>query len=123
MNTYDLFQELLRKDKAEIMACLSVLMTEGKLDFKTLSEAHVVYLESQMKDYNDKLIEAGSTIFDSLVYDRFDKKQATKNSIQRRLYFLNQSGRFNMGELNAKYEYDEEEGRRLSWYERNKSLR
>lgn len=120
MNTYDLFQELLRKDKAEIMACLSVLMAEGKLDFKTLSEAHVVHLESQRKDYNDKLIEAGSTIFDSLVYDRFDKKQATKNSIQRRLYFLNQSGRFNMGELNAKYEYDEEEGRRLSWYERNK---
>ena len=123
MNTYDLFQELLSKDKAEIMACLSVLMAEEKLDFKTLSEAHVVHLESQRKDYNDKLIEAGSTIFDSLVYDRFDKKQATKNSIQRRLYFLNQSGRFNMGELNAKYEYDEEEGRRLSWYERNKSLR
>ena len=63
------------------MACLSVLMAEEKLDFKTLSEAHVVHLESQMKDYNDKLIEAGSTIFDSLVYDRFDKKQATKNSI------------------------------------------
>ena len=123
MNTYDLFQELLRKDKAEIMACLSVLMAEEKLDFKTLSEAHVVHLESQMKDYNDKLIEAGSTIFDSLVYDRFDKKQATKNSIQRRLYFLNKSNQVNMGELNAKYEYDEEEGRRLSWYERNKSLR
>ena len=123
MNTYDLFQELLRKDKAEIMACLSVLMTEGKLDFKTLSEAHVVHLESQRKDYNDKLIEAGSTIFDSLVYDRFDKKQATKNSIQGRLYFLNKSNQLNMGELNAKYEYDEEEGRRLSWYERNKSLR
>ena len=120
MNTYDLFQELLSKDKAEIMACLSVLMAEEKLDFKTLSEAHVVHLESQMKDYKDKLIESGSAIFDSLVYDRFDKKQATKNSIQRRLYFLNQSGRFNMGELNAKYEYDEEEGRRLSWYERNK---
>ena len=122
MNTYDLFQELLRKDKAEIMACLSVLMAEEKLDFKTLSEAHVVHLESQMKDYKDKLTEAGSVIFDSLVYDKFDKKQATKNSIQRRLYFLNKSNQVNMGELNAKYEYDEEEGRRLSWYERNKSI-
>ena len=122
MNTYDLFQELLSKDKAEIMACLSVLMTEGKLDFKTLSEAHVTYLESQRKDFKDKLTEAGSVIFDSLVYDKFDKKQATKNSIQRRLYFLNKSNQVNMGELNAKYEYDEEEGRRLSWYERNKSI-
>ena len=122
MNTYDLFQELLRKDKAEIMACLSILMAEEKLDFKTLSEAHVTYLESQRKDFKDKLIEAGSVIFDSLVYDKFDKKQATKNSIQRRLYFLNKSNQFYMGELNAKYEYDEEEGRRLSWYERNKSI-
>ena len=120
MNTYDLFQELLRKDKAEIMACLSVLMTEGKLDFKTLSEAHVVHLESQRSDLKNKLIEAGTVIMESFIYDKFDKKAATKNSIQRRLYFLNQSGRFNMGELNAKYEYDEEEGRRLSWYERNK---
>ena len=123
MNTYDLIQELLKKDKAVVEACLAALMQEGKLDFKTLSEAHVTYLESQRKDFKDKLTEAGSVIFDSLVYDKFDKKQATKNSIQRRLYFLNQSGRFNMGELNAKYEYDEEEGRRLSWYERNKSLR
>ena len=120
MNTYDLFQELLRKDKAEIMACLSVLMTEGKLDFKTLSEAHVVHLESQRSDLKNKLIEAGTVIMESFIYDKFDKKNATKNSIQRRLYFLNKSDQFNMGELNAKYEYDEEEGRRLSWYERNK---
>ena len=123
MDTYDLFQELLKKDKAVIEACLASLMQEGKLDFKTLSEAHVTYLESQRKDFKDKLIEAGSAIFDSLVYDKFDKKQATKNSIQRRLYFLNKSNQFYMGELNAKYEYDEEEGRRLSWYERNKSIR
>ena len=122
MNTYDLFQELLSKDKAEIMACLSVLMTEGKLDFKTLSEAHVVYLESQRSDLKNKLIEAGTIIMESFIYDKFDKKNATKNSIQRRLYFLNQSGQFNIGELNAKYEYDEEDGRRLSWYERNKSI-
>ena len=123
MNTYDLFQELLRKDKAEIMACLSVLMAEEKLDFKTLSEAHVVHLESQRSDLKNKLIEAGTIIMESFFYDKFDKKNATKNSIQRRLYFLNKSDQFNMGELNAKYEYDEEEGRRLSWYERNKSLR
>ena len=121
MNTYDLFQELLSKDKAEIMACLSVLMTAGKLDFKTLSEAHVVYLESQRSDLKNKLIEAGTIIMESFIYDKFDKKNATKNSIQRRLYFLNQSGQFNIGELKAKYEYDEEEGRRHSWYERNKS--
>ena len=120
MNTYDLIQELLKKDKAVIEACLASLMQEGKLDFKTLYEAHVTYLESQRKDFKDKLIEAGTIMMESFIYDKFSKSQATKNSIQRRLYFLNKSSQFNMGELNAKYEYDEEEGRRLSWYERNK---
>jgi hypothetical protein len=33
---------------------------------------------------------------------------------------LNKSKRFNMEELNKRFNYNEEEDKKLSWYERNK---
>ena len=42
------------------------------------------------------------------------------NHIQRALYFLNMGKRTNMESLNKSLGYDEEKGKEMSWYERNK---
>lgn len=49
------------------------------------------------------------------------KDKTHKNVIQRSLYLLNNSKRFQIEKLNKKFAYDEKEAKKLSWYERDKN--
>lgn len=121
MNTLELMKELSKKSNEEIRYCLLYLMIKRKIEFKDLSESYVSLLENKDDDNKNKLIEAGTNILESLLYDKFNKKQCTQDSIQRRLYFLNKQEQFNMGDINKKFNYDENKGEKLSWYENNKT--
>ena len=100
------------------------MMVCGKLSFDDLNKAYVKYLEETKKDMDSLLMEAETCVAESF-HDRKTKdKNKNKGSdychTQRCLYLLNQSKRFQMQYLNEKYEYDEEFGKRMSTYERNK---
>ena len=96
-------------------------MIEKKLSFVSLSNAYVEYLEQIKEDNENKLIEAETCVMESFIYNRKDKDAASHNSALRALYLLNKSNRFNVQAENKKYNYNEEEARKLSWYERNKN--
>lgn len=115
MTTLELLNELSKKDKEEIQYALLVLMASKKIDFITLNGAYVSFLEETKEDNLNQLAEAETCVLESLIYKNKDN-DATKNSIQRRLFLLNQSKRFNMAEMNKKLQYDENKGRELSWY-------
>lgn len=120
MDTLELLNELSKKDKEEIQYALLTLMTSRKIDFITLNNAYVSFLERTKEDSLNQLVEAETCVLESLIYKN-NKNESTKNSIQRRLFLLNQSKRFNMAEMNKKLQYDENMGKELSWYYRNKN--
>lgn len=120
MDTLELLNELSKKDKEEIQYALLTLMTSRKIDFITLNNAYVSFLERTKEDSLNQLIEAETCVLESLIYKN-NKNESNKNSIQRRLFLLNQSKRFNMAEMNKKLQYDENMGKELSWYYRNKN--
>lgn len=59
-------------------------------------------------------------VVESFHHKKGNKEEYDKKHTQRCLYLLNKSKRFNMSNLSEKYEYDEEFGKKMSWYERNK---
>lgn len=120
MDTLELLNELSKKDKEEIQYALLTLMTSRKIDFITLNNAYVSFLERTKEDSLNQLVEAETCVLESLIYKN-NKNESNKNSIQRRLFLLNQSKRFNMAEMNKKLQYDENMGKELSWYYRNKN--
>lgn len=120
MDTLELLNELSKKDKEEIQYALLTLMTSRKIDFITLNNAYVSFLERTKEDSLNQLVEAETCVLESLIYKN-NKNESNKNSIQRRLFLLNQSKRFNMAEMNKKLQYDENMGKELSLYYRNKN--
>lgn len=52
--------------------------------------------------------EAKTCVMESLMYSRKPKNEQKEASIQRKLYLLNQSKRFQMDNLNKKFNYDEQ---------------
>lgn len=120
--TFELIDKLAEKPKGEIRYALLRLLVNGKLNFIELNKAYVDYLELDAKDKMNQLIEAETCVMESF----YDKKTKDKNKetdykhTQRCLYLMNQSKRFQMNNLNDKYEYDEEFARTMSWYERGK---
>lgn len=121
MNVFEIIEELSKKSKDEIKYALLSLLLTDKIDFVDLSVAYVECLNRVKEDRLDQLIEAETCVCESLLYDKFPKKKAAQDSIQRRLYLMNQSKRFNMASLNEKFSYDEEKAKELSWYYRNKN--
>lgn len=121
MNVFEIIEELSKKSKDEIQYALLSLLLTDKIDFVDLSVAYVECLNRVKEDRLDQLIEAETCVCESLLYDKFPKKKAVQDSIQRRLYLMNQSKRFNMTSLNEKFSYDEEKAKDLSWYYRNKN--
>lgn len=121
MNVFEIIEELSKKSKDEIKYALLSLLLTDKIDFVDLSVAYVECLNRVKEDRLDQLIEAETCVCESLLYDKFPKKKAAQDSIQRRLYLMNQSKRFNMTSLNEKFSYDEEKAKELSWYYRNKN--
>lgn len=108
MNTFELLEQLSKKPKNEIEYGLLVLMMQSKIDFISVQQAYVQYLE-QLKERNlCEKIEAEACVMESLMYSRKPKNEQEEISVQRRLYLLNQSKRFQMNRLNAKFNYDEE---------------
>jgi hypothetical protein len=109
------------------------LLKSKDIDYTALSAQYVRYLEHQDKDNKNKLTEAGICIsqhlFELKYTDKGRKKrnfdynkldESNKKAIQRSLYFLNQEHRLRMDSLNDEFCYNEEEARKLSWYERTK---
>lgn len=115
MNTSELLKQLSEKPKFEIEFALVELMLKNKIDFLSVNKSYVTYLEIINDDREKQLIEAETCLINHLEPNRKDKSY-----LQRTLYLLNNSKRFNMESLNKKYKYNEEEGKKQSWYENNK---
>lgn len=108
MTTFELIEQLATKPKNEVEYALLAMMITGKIDFLSVQQAYVGYLES-LKDLNlRQQIEAETCVMESLLYDRIPKNKQAEISTQRRLYLLNQSRRFQMARLNEKFKYDED---------------
>lgn len=123
MNTIEIIEKLADKPKEEIKYALMILMQMKKIDFLdlNLNAAYVDYISGIEEDRLNQLIEAETCVMESLFYDKNNKKsKGNVSSIQRRLYLLNQSKRFNMDSMNSVFEYDEEKAKSYSWYEKNK---
>lgn len=98
-----------------------LLLCEKKVSFKELSESYVEALEVDNTDKLKQLIEAEACVLENIVCSNKPKNQTHQNAIQRSLYLLNKSKRFQMKDLNKKFGYDEEKAKKLSWYERDKN--
>ena len=98
-----------------------LLLCEKKVSFKELSESYVEALEVDNTDKLNQLIEAETCVLQNIVCSNKPKNQTHKHAIQRSLYLLNNSKRFQMEKLNKKFAYDEKEAKKLSWYERDKN--
>ena len=109
METFELLQKLSEKSKEEIQYGLLFLMMKGKLDFIDFSNSYIKYLQILHDDEQNKLIESNSCVFESLVYDKIKTSKSAQDSIQRRLYLLNQSNGFNMDKTNKRFKYIREE--------------
>lgn len=119
-NTFDLIDELTQRAPDELEYSIFILLVQKKIDYKQLSDMYVKALESWNKDKENQFSEACSCVLESFSRKRKYETDYDKKAIQRALYLLNQSNQFNMGELNKKYGYNEDEAKKLSWYERNK---
>lgn len=120
METFELLEKLSEKSKQEIEFALTVLMLKEKIDFLDVSNSYVACLEQIKEDRLNQLIEAETCVLESFMHKKGNKREDDRKHTQRCLYLLNQSKRFNINKLNEKYEYDEELGKKMSWYERNK---
>lgn len=120
MDTFELLEELSKKTKYEIEYALVSLMLAGKIDFLDVNSAYIDSLKAINENSFNKLFEAETCVLESFMHKKGNKKEYDKKHTQRCLYLLNQSRRFNMSNLNEKYEYDEDFGKKMSWYERNK---
>ena len=129
MNTLELFNELLKKTNEEIDTVILMLMVEGKLDSHKVFDLYMKCIEYKNNDLKDRLVESNSSILDlihNLVMPKSKKKSTidyANKAIHRGLYNLNTSRQFNMQSLNEKFNYNEDEDKKLSWYWRYKNER
>ena len=115
-----LIKQLLDKPTGLINMALVELLLNDKIDFITVSNAYTTALNNIKEDSLNQLIEAETCVSLSCFSKIGGKRDADKTHTQRCLYLLNRSNRFQMRHLNEKYGYNEEEGKKASWYERNK---
>ena len=119
------FKDVLHKIKEwkpeTIRHLFFLLLCEKKVSFKELSESYVEALEVDNTDKLNQLIEAEACVLENIVCSNKPKNKTHQNAIQRSLYLLNNSKRFQMKKLNEKFGYDEKEAKKLSWYECDKN--
>ena len=112
--------ELSKKPKEEIQLVLLTLMLSDKIDFIDLNKSYIEYLKDIRTDQENLLSEADTCLMD-MMFVAGKKKKRSKiedNIIQRGLYRLNQSNRFNTDYINEKIGYiGDEKAKELSWYE------
>ena len=117
----DVYHKIEKWKPETIKHLFFLLLCEKKVSFKELSESYVEALEFDNTDKLKQLIEAETCVLENIVCSNKPKDKTHKNAIQRSLYLLNNSKRFQMKKLNEKFGYDEEEAKKLSWYERDKN--
>src|SRR5574344_1190195 len=123
MNTFELINELSEKPTEEIKYALLSLMIKEKIDFLDLNSSYINYLEVKKDDNENMLIESDTCIMQMMFLAEKKKKlsEIENDAVQRGLYRLNQSKKFNTKFLNEKFHYiGDEEAKKLSWYEQNK---
>ena len=127
MDTFELLNELLKKTNEEIDYAILYLMIKGKLDSHRVFNLYMKCIEHNNNDLKDRLTESNTSILDLIL--NLEKPKSKKRStveladkaIRRGLYNLNSSRLFNMQSLNEKYNYNEDEDKKLSWYWRTKN--
>lgn len=127
MNIFELLNELLKKTNEEIDYAILYLMIKGKLDSHRMFDLYMKCIEHNNNDLKDRLTESNTSILDLIL--NLEKPKSKKRStveladkaIRRGLYNLNSSRLFNMQSLNEKYNYNEDEDKKLSWYWRTKN--
>ena len=119
--TFDLIAELAQRSPDELEYSIFILLVQKKIDYKQISDRYVKALEAWNKDKENQFSEACVCVLESFSRKRKNDTDFDKKAIQRALYLLNQSKQFNMKTLNEKYGYNEEEAKKLSWYEREKA--
>lgn len=82
------------------------LLKEKKVDFNSLSQTYVRYLENEKHQEHCKTIEATTRLFQQFVPQMSEQP----NVINSSLYILNKAGNLVYGDLNEKYKYDEKKG-------------
>ena len=117
----DVFHKIEEWRPETIKHLFFLLLCEKKVSFKELSESYVESLEVDNEDKLNQLIEAETCVLENIICSNKPKDKTHKNVIQRSLYLLNNSKRFQMEKLNKKFAYDEKEAKKLSWYEREKN--
>lgn len=105
-------------DKDECNGVIFQLLLNKKVDFTTVSNAYVNALECQNKDRQNELTEAYQCAIENFMSRKKPKTESDERSVQKTLYLLNKTDRYQMNELNEQYSYNEEEGKRL--FEHNK---
>lgn len=131
--TLAIIEELSKQPKDEIEYAIYTLLLRKVIDYPTISKLYVNTIEKINQDNVNFIVEGETCILEHLINLEHGKKgrkkrkfdyeqfgETLKNTIQRSLYFLNRFKRFNMSSLNEKFHYNEEEAKKLSWYERNK---
>lgn len=121
IDTFSLIEELSNRTKEELEYSILILLFKKKISYEQLSKEYVKTLEAWNQDKNNLFLEACTCVLESFSYKRKTDTDFNKKSVQRALYLLNNSKQFNLQKLNDKYNYNEEEAKKLSWYERNKS--
>ena len=127
MNTFELLNELLKKTNEEIDYVILELMIKGKLDSHKIFDLYMKCIEHNNNDLKNRLTESNTSILDlihNLVMPKSKKKSTidcANKAIHRGLYNLNTSRLFNMQSLNEKFNYNEDEDKKLSWYWRTKN--
>lgn len=127
-DTFTLLNKLLTKPNEEIDAAILTLMIKDKLDSHRVFDAYMKSIEHYNKDLQDRLVESNTNILDLIL--NLEKPKSRKEdavmadkAIHRGLYNLNTSRKFNMKFLNEKFNYNEDEDKKLSWYWRTKNER
>lgn len=122
MDVFEILDKLLKCSNEEIEFAILSLMIKKKLDSHKVFDLYMKAIEYDNNDIRDRLIESNASVLDLLLNlkEPESKKKSTKqlayNAIHRALYNLNVSRQFNMGRLNEKYGYNEDEAKHLSWY-------
>ena len=131
--TLAIIEELSTQPKDEINYSIYILLLRKVIEYPTISKLYVNTLEKINQDSTNFIVEGETCILEhlhNLEYGEkgrrkrnfdYDKLNDTvKKTIQRSLYFLNRFKRFNLNTINEKFHYNEEEAKKLSWYESNK---
>src|SRR5574344_1103182 len=107
MNTFELIDELTKKSTEEIKYALLTLMLKGKINFLDLNASYVDSLKEINDEKESLLIESDICVMQMMFFAEKKKKLSKLENtiVQRGLYRINQSNRFNTKSINEKLHY------------------